>query len=364
MDSSGSVFVVDQKNHRVQKFDNSGNFLAKWGSFGSGDGQMNQPYSVAVDASGNVYVADFFNSRIQKFDSAGNFLAKWGTIGSGNGQFSSLGGIAADPSGNVYTTERGNHRVQKFDSSGNFLAKWGSQGTTEGKFDAPWGVAADASGYVYVADGSNGISKKNHRVQKFDSSGNFLAKWGDLGTFQGLLNSPRGLAVDSSGYVYVADFFNYRILKFDSNGTLAFALGSIGSTDGKFISVTGVAVDSAGNIFTTDASTRTHQVQKFGSTVLSAGPAAPTGVQFTAVTTGSLSVSWTLTGGHSYLMALSTNSDFSATVSSGTGALSQNTTSYAALSPGAYYFKVKVSTHPDTLYSSAISTALTGPPPP
>ena len=63
-------------------------------------------------------------------------------------------------------------------------------------------------------------------------------------------------------------------------------------------------------------------------------------------------------------MALSTNSDFSATVSSGTGALSQNTTSYAALSPGAYYFKVKVSTHPDTLYSSAISTAVTGPPPP
>ncbi|MEK9145953.1 MAG: hypothetical protein AAB339_10115, partial [Elusimicrobiota bacterium] len=193
VDSSGNVYVVDQKNHRVQKFDNSGNFLTNWGSFGSGNGQMNQPYSAAVDASGAVYVTDFFNSRVQKFDSAGNFLAKWGTSGSGNGQFSSLGGIAVDPSGNVYTAERGNHRVQKFDSSGNFLAKWGSQGTTEGKFDAPWGVAADASGNVYVADGSNGISKKNHRIQKFDSSGNFLAKWGDLGTFEGLLNSPRGL---------------------------------------------------------------------------------------------------------------------------------------------------------------------------
>jgi len=67
VDSSGNVYVADTGNHRIQKFNASGEFLAKWGSEGTGDGQFDCPYGVAVDSNGNVYVADMGNDRIQKF---------------------------------------------------------------------------------------------------------------------------------------------------------------------------------------------------------------------------------------------------------------------------------------------------------
>src|SRR5439155_11111231 len=60
-------FVADTVNNRIQKFTNTGTFLTKWGSNGSGDGQFNTPVFVAVDGSGNVFVADNGNDRIQKF---------------------------------------------------------------------------------------------------------------------------------------------------------------------------------------------------------------------------------------------------------------------------------------------------------
>src|SRR4029078_11050648 len=63
--------------------------------------------------AGNVYVADYTGDTIQKFDSSGNFLAKWGSLGSGDGQFDGPIGIAIDASSNVYVVEAGNYRVQK-----------------------------------------------------------------------------------------------------------------------------------------------------------------------------------------------------------------------------------------------------------
>jgi hypothetical protein len=67
VDASGSVYVADTGNHRIQKFDSSGTFVIKWGTYGSGNGQFNKPVGIAVDASGYVYVADNDNYRIQKF---------------------------------------------------------------------------------------------------------------------------------------------------------------------------------------------------------------------------------------------------------------------------------------------------------
>jgi tripartite motif-containing protein 71 len=67
VDSSGNVYVADELNHRIQKFDSDGTFITKWGSQGEGDGQFTHPQEAALDSSDNVYVADGSNNRIQKF---------------------------------------------------------------------------------------------------------------------------------------------------------------------------------------------------------------------------------------------------------------------------------------------------------
>jgi DNA-binding beta-propeller fold protein YncE len=169
---------------------------------------FNGPVGIAVDSSGCVYVADYWNARIQKFDSNGNFITKWGSEGTGDGEFDDPAGIAVDSSGCVYVADAGNHRIQKFDSDGNFITKWGSSGTGDGEFSFPCGIAVDSSGCVYVADA------EDDRIQKFDSDGNFITKWGSSGTGDGEFSFPCGIAVDSSGNVYVADLHNDRIQKF------------------------------------------------------------------------------------------------------------------------------------------------------
>ena len=117
MDSSDNVSVSDfGENNRIQKFDSNGNFLSKWGTTGSGDGQFINP-GLGIDADSSDNVADWGNNRIQKFDSNGNFLSKWGTTGSGDGQFIRPANLALDASGNIFVVDEGNNRIQKFDNN-------------------------------------------------------------------------------------------------------------------------------------------------------------------------------------------------------------------------------------------------------
>ena len=102
-------------------------FTLKWGTQGSGDGQFNTPYGIAIDSSGDVYVADYLNNRVQKFTIPGVFLIKWGTHGNRGRQFDRPIDVAVDASGNVYVADLYNHRVQKFTSSGVFLTEVGRQ---------------------------------------------------------------------------------------------------------------------------------------------------------------------------------------------------------------------------------------------
>src|SRR2546422_773737 len=226
-DASGHVYVVDDGNARIQKFDASGGFLAKWGSAGGGDGQFIYPSAVAADASDNVYVADAFAHRIQKFDTNGTFLTTWGSYGSANGQFENAVGIATDASGDVYVADT--YRIQKFDATGTFLTTWGSYGSGDGQFINPAGVATDGSGHVYVVDWGN------DRVQKFDAVGTFLVTWGSYGSGDGQFVEPLGVATDASGNVYIADAGNTRVQKVDADGTFLTTWGNDGSANGQVL---------------------------------------------------------------------------------------------------------------------------------
>mgnify|MGYP003336132246 CR=1 FL=1 len=82
---------------------------------------------MATDADGNLYVADTGNNRIQKFDRTGKFLVKFGTSGSGDGQLFRPGAVAA-VNRSVYVADTGNARVQRFDTNGVYLNQWGTKG--------------------------------------------------------------------------------------------------------------------------------------------------------------------------------------------------------------------------------------------
>ena len=271
IDTTGNVYVADVLNHRIQKFDAAGNYLIQWGSEGMRNGEFKAPHGVAVDTAGNVYVADRGNHRIQKFDLEGKFIRSWGRIqkfgperklqlpvpsrGSGDGEFQNPTDVAVDTAGNFYVADSWNHRVQKFNSKGNFVRSWGrlpvpSRGSGDGEFENPTDVAVDTAGNMYVVD------RNNSRVQKFDLHGNYKKDWEIYSEL-----SLSGIAVDSAGNVYVGDKEITIIRKFDSNGNYITHWGREGSGDGEFIVVQGIAVDRLGKVYVADV--LNHRIQKF-----------------------------------------------------------------------------------------------------
>ncbi len=153
---TGNVYVCDQGNHRIQKFDSNGIFIKTWGTVGSrnsefgpplSSGKYNGPFGITVDASGNVYVCDNGNQRIQKFDSIGTFITAWGELGSDKGQFEGPLGVATDASGNVYVSDSVNDRIQKF---GNFVIPPSFSSVVKILF----GVTNDGDGAIILPNGA------------------------------------------------------------------------------------------------------------------------------------------------------------------------------------------------------------------
>ncbi len=198
----------------IQKYTFQGTYVTQWGAAGSGNGEYLHPRGVAVVSSGSVYVADYENHRIQKTSTSGAFVTKWGanlgdgTSGSGNGEFRYPSGVAVDSHENVYVADTDNRRVQKFTSSGTYLTQWGSEGVGNGQFDRPYKIAVDQDDNIYVAD------TYNNRIQVFDSEGAYLTQWGSYGTGVGQFSYPMGITVDASGNIYVVDYGNNRVQKF------------------------------------------------------------------------------------------------------------------------------------------------------
>ena len=90
------TYIADNSNDRVQILNPDLTFSGSFGSYGSDDGQFQNPFDVAFDSSGNVYMADFNNHRIQVFTSEGEFLRKFGKNGRGNGELNQPTSISID----------------------------------------------------------------------------------------------------------------------------------------------------------------------------------------------------------------------------------------------------------------------------
>lgn len=119
--NDGNIIANDRGNNYVQKFDPDGKLLLRFGSTGSGDGQFSEVEHMATDKFNNIYVNDpqtgpegSGQPRVQKFDENGNFITKWGSYGKGEGQFKDPEHLAVDSEGNVYVSDRSNNNIQVF----------------------------------------------------------------------------------------------------------------------------------------------------------------------------------------------------------------------------------------------------------
>ncbi|MET7391807.1 NHL repeat-containing protein, partial [Streptomyces sp. NPDC005444] len=296
VDVHGNLYIADTENDRVRKVDTGGTIttVAGTGEEGfNGDerpattAQLKSPCGVAVDVHGTLYIADTENHRVRKVDAQGIITTVAGTGEEGfNGDnrpattahLASPRGVAVDVHGTLYIADMENERVRKVDAHGTITTVAGTghggfngdnRSATTAHLASPRGVAVDVHGTLYIAD------TENHRVRKVDAQGiiTTVAGTGEEG-FNGddqpattaQLWYPGGVAVDVHGTLYIADRQNHRIRKVDAHGTIT-TVACTGAGEGRPVGdgepmtrPECLAFDSQGNLFIAD--TYAHRIRR------------------------------------------------------------------------------------------------------
>ena len=226
---------------------------------------------IAVDRFGNLYVSDTDNHRVRKISGGViNTIAGTGVPGfSGDGgsargaQLNSPYGVAVDAAGNVYVADLGNHRVRRITADGMIATVAGTgrkssspdgAAPTDTSLLSPRNVAVDSAGNLYIAE------FEGHRVRKLTPDGRLatiagtgVAGWSGDGRSApaAQISYPAGMAFDRAGGLYIADSGNHAVRKIYADGTIGTVLGrSAGTT---LYAPLAVAVDPAGTLYVGDS---------------------------------------------------------------------------------------------------------------
>ena len=233
--------------------------LMSFGSEGTGPGQFDCPWGVAVNIHGEMAVSDEYRDRVQMFSTEGRFLFSFGEQGTGNGQFDTPRGVTYDRDGNLLVVDSRNNRIHHFSRTGQFMRTFGAEGELGGKLNYPLGISTGPDGNIIVADAGNKrvvvftpegralltlhgdqlgpvhcishgnrffVSDWNENcIKVFSEQGDFLYQFGREGTGDGEFDCPAGLAVDKSDRLVVCDFDNNRIQLFQLDGTFCCKFG-------------------------------------------------------------------------------------------------------------------------------------------
>lgn len=299
VDSSGNFYIADTASHVIRKMTANGvvtTIAGLAGASGSVDGigalaRFNAPAGVAVDSAGNVYVADTFNHIIRIVSPTGSVTTLAGTANA-SGALDGVGaaarfflpsGVAVDTGGTVYVADSGNHAIRRITIGGTvstYAGALGGSGLVNGvginaRFNNPNSLVVDTAGNVFVADSlNNAIRKIASGAVVTTVAGN---PGGSSGSADGNGNAasfsrPFGLALDSSGNLFVADTVNNTIRRITPAGdvtTIAGTAGNPGYLDGvgpavRFNRPSGVVLDSNNNLYVAD--TVNQVIRRSGST--------------------------------------------------------------------------------------------------
>ena len=252
----------------------------------SGDGgpapaaQLNSPVGIAADAAGNVFIADTANNRVRvitggtitTYAGTGSTLTPDGSAASG-AQITQAQKVTMDGQGGYYFSEEFNHVVRHVDATGRLttVAGNGTQGfsgdggpATSAQLNNPVGLAVDTSGNLYIADQSNGrVRRVQGRTITTVAGGGPNGSFGDGGPAIGAtLVASQYLAFDSQGNLYISDNGGSRVRKVDANGTISTYAGGgvsrpgdgVAATDADIGRPAGIAFDGGGNLFIADDS--------------------------------------------------------------------------------------------------------------
>ena len=257
VDSRDNVYILTRGDHPIIVLDKDGNFVR---SFGQGFFSDDRTHGLYIGHDDSLMVADDGIHTIQKFNSEGE---KTMEIGERNhpaprwsGQpFNRPTSAAIMPSnGDVYISDGyGNSRIHVYTGSGEYKFSWGSPGIDAGQFIRPHNIAVDANDKVYVVD------REAHRIQIFDAKGNFITMWNNIHRPDSMVLWKDHIYVgelNGMGGVDDAPGLGHRVTVYDLNGNRVCMFGSQeeGEGPGQFIAPHGIAVDSTGAIYVSEVS--------------------------------------------------------------------------------------------------------------